>query len=379
MIVLFLLIILLIVGVILFGMFYILKQVRQYSFVKAMINKNKYTAWGMLVLLLVLIGIGLWLDHVNTLIVLLHLVLIWMIVDGIRLLINKYSRHRVQAFVSGLVALGLTVSYLSYGYYQAHHVVTTHYSLSTSKVIDKNLRIVQISDSHIGATFHAEGFKKHMQIIQSLHPDLIVVTGDYVDDDTTRKDMLASTKALGQIKSTYGTYFVYGNHDKGYMNYRNFSDQDLEASLKENNIHILNDESVQIAKYITVVGRQDAQTESYRKSAQALMQSIDSKQYVIMLDHEPTDYINEANSHPDLVLSGHTHGGQMFPIGITGELSGANDMTYGIKTMKDTTFIVNSGISDWAIKFKTGGAKAEIGVIDIEKQSVMLEYSIKLV
>ena len=283
MIVIFLLIILLIVGVILFGMFYILKQVRQYSFVQAMINKNKYTAWGMLVLLLVLIGIGLWLDHVNTLIVLLHLVLIWMIVDGIRLLINKYSRHRVQAFVSGLVALGLTVSYLSYGYYQAHHVVTTYYSLSTSKVIDKNLRIVQISDSHIGATFHAEGFKKHMQTIQNLHPDLIVVTGDYVDDDTTRKDMLASTKALGQIKSTYGTYFVYGNHDKGYMNYRNFSAQDLEASLKENNIHILNDESVQIAKYITVVGRQDAQTESYRKSAQALMQSIDSKQYVIML------------------------------------------------------------------------------------------------
>lgn len=367
MIVIFLLIILLIVGVILFGMFYILKQVRHYSFVQAMINKNKYTAWGMLVLLLVLIGIGLWLDHVNTLIVLLHLVLIWMIVDGIRLLINKYSRHKVQAFVSGLVALGLTVSYLSYGYYQAHHVVTTHYSLSTSKVIDKNLRIVQISDSHIGATFHAEGFKKHMQTIQNLHPDLIVVTGDYVDDDTTRKDMLASTKALGQIKSTYGTYFVYGNHDKGYMNYRNFSAQDLEASLKENNIHILNDESVQIAKHITVVGRQDAQTASNRKSAQALMQSIDSKQYVIMLDHEPTDYINEANSHPDLVLSGHTHGGQMFPIGITGELSGANDMTYGIKTMKDTTFIVNSGISDWAIKFKTGGAKAEIGVIDIEK------------
>ena len=73
--------------------------------------------------------------------------------------------------------------------------VTTHYSLSTSKVIDKNLRIVQISDSHIGATFHAEGFKKHMQTIQNLHPDLIVVTGDYVDDDTTRKDMLASTKS----------------------------------------------------------------------------------------------------------------------------------------------------------------------------------------
>lgn len=368
MIVLFLLIILLIVGVIVLGMFYILKQVRQYHFIQAMIHENKYTAWVMIVLLLGVIGMGLWLDHVNTLIVLLHFVLIWMIVDGIRLLINKYSRHRIQAFVSGLVALGLTVSYLSYGYYQAHHVVTTYYSLSTSKAIDKNLRIIQISDSHIGATFHAQGFKKHMQTIQDLHPDLVVVTGDYVDDDTSKKDMLASTKALGQIKSTYGTYFVYGNHDKGYMNYRNFSAQELEKALKENNIHILNDESVQIAQHMTVVGRQDDQTTSNRKSAKALMQSIDSKQYVIMLDHEPTDYTNEANAHPDLVLSGHTHGGQMFPIGITGELSGANDMTYGIRTIKNTTFIVNSGISDWAIKFKTGGAKAEIVVIDIKNR-----------
>jgi predicted MPP superfamily phosphohydrolase len=87
-----------------------------------------------------------------------------------------------------------------------------------------------------------------------------------------------------------------------------------------------------------------------------------------MLDHEPTVFVNEAAAQVDLVLSGHTHGGQMFPIGITGELSGANDMTIGMKTIKKTTFIVNSGISNWAIKFKTGGAISEIGVIDISQK-----------
>lgn len=360
---LFLLVILLIIGFCIFGTIHILRQIRKQTF----FQHNKTARWLITLIPIILIGIGLRFDYVNTFIVLLHIIIIWLIIGALCHLISKIKHQPIKTYWTAILTFILCFGYLSYGYYQAHHVVTTHYSLTTSKAIDKNLRIVQISDSHIGATFHAQGFKKHMQTIQNLHPDLVVVTGDYVDDDTTKKDMLASTKALGQVKSTYGTYFVYGNHDKGYMNYRNFSNQDLVTALKENNIHILNDESVQITRHITVVGRQDAQTTSNRKSAEVLMQSIDPKQYVIMLDHEPTDYTNEANNHPDLVLSGHTHGGQMFPIGITGELSGANDMTYGLKTIKDTTFIINSGISDWAIQFKTGGAKAEIGVIDIKK------------
>ncbi len=84
-----------------------------------------------------------------------------------------------------------------------------------------------------------------------------------------------------------------------------------------------------------------------------------------MLDHQPNDYDNEAESGADLVLSGHTHGGQLFPLGLFGVLLGSNDKTYGIETRDNTTFIVNSGISDWAIKFKTG-TKSEYGVITIK-------------
>ncbi len=66
-------------------------------------------------------------------------------------------------------------------------------------------------------------------------------------------------------------------------------------------------------------------------------------------------------------LSGHTHGGQMFPINILGELTGANDNTYGYEKRKNTEFIVTSGISCWAIKFKTG-TRSEYVVLNISEK-----------
>ena len=98
---------------------------------------------------------------------------------------------------------------------------------------------------------------------------------------------------------------------------------------------------------------------------QKLTENLDTSKYSIVLDHQPHDYDNQAAAKVDLVLSGHTHGGQFFPINYVGEWSGENDKTYGLETRDVTNFIVTSGISDWAIKFKTG-CKSEYVVIDIE-------------
>ena len=88
--------------------------------------------------------------------------------------------------------------------------------------------------------------------------------------------------------------------------------------------------------------------------------------YKIVIDHQPNDYDEEASCAADLVLSGHTHGGPLLPAGQIGLLIGANDALYGYEHRKDTDFIVTSGISGWALPFKTG-AISEIVVIDINK------------
>ena len=85
---------------------------------------------------------------------------------------------------------------------------------------------------------------------------------------------------------------------------------------------------------------------------------------MIVLDHQPTDYAAEAAAEVDLVLSGHTHGGQIIEMKLASLLMGANDRTYGTEKREKTDFIVTSGIADWAIKFKTG-TKSEYCIVNI--------------
>ena len=115
-----------------------------------------------------------------------------------------------------------------------------------------------------------------------------------------------------------------------------------------------------------MIGRQDASNQK-RQDARDLTVEVDKDKYLIMLDHQPNDYKNEEKAQVDLVLSGHTHGGQLIPIGQVGVMIGTLDKTYGMEKRGNTTFIVSSGISDWAMKFKTGTI-SEYVVIDLNKE-----------
>lgn len=96
-----------------------------------------------------------------------------------------------------------------------------------------------------------------------------------------------------------------------------------------------------------------------------LVAGLDDDKYMIVLDHQPHDYDAQEQAGVDLVLSGHTHGGQLFPINYVGEWTKENEKTYGLEKRGNTNFIVTSGISCWAIDFKTG-CKSEYVMIDVE-------------
>ena len=318
-----------------------------------------------MILVLLIVGLGYW-DFVNTLIVILHLDIFLGLGELLEKVVRKISGKKVSCYWQGGLAILTLILYLSAGYYNAYHVSETRYQLKTSKDLKgESIRVVQISDSHVGATFDGEGFGKHLKNIQKTNPDLVVVTGDFVDDDTTKEDMILSCQELGKLKSTYGTYVIWGNHDKGYFNSRGYSLEEIKTELEKNQITVLEDETVLIDDRFYLIGRLDRSFQE-RKTAEEMVKDLDPSKYMIMLDHQPNDYAAEEKTEVDLVLSGHSHGGQMIPIGITGELSGANDKTYGLEVRNKTTFIVNSGISDWAIKFKTG-TFSEYGVIDIKE------------
>ena len=303
--------------------------------------------------------IGSVINFMNAIVCAIYFALIWLVGDAVFFIVEKIRHKPFEKYFAGAFAVVASLAALSCGWYLNHNVWQKTYVIETDKAVE-DIKIIMFADSHVGTTFKAEGFAEHIAAMQAQNPDMVIVAGDFVDDDTSRSDMIAAAKSLGEMKTTYGVYFVFGNHDKGYYGAarRGFSAQELIAELEKNGVRVLRDEIELAGNMFYVIGRKDFSVEKEqggkRKSMQNLVKDLDSDKYMIVADHQPADYKNQAAAKVDLVLSGHTHGGQLFPFNRVGKWIGANDMIYGHKKRKDTNFIVTSGLSDWAIKFKTG-------------------------
>lgn len=355
------------------GVLYLICKIHRFRLPNALAGHRRKLSWLFSALLVVIPFVVLWQvwGMMNAAICLLHLVVFWLLWDGLFWVVKKLRKREFQRYYAGAVAILFTVAYLSLGWYQANHVWQTHYTMETDKAVG-NLRIALLADSHMGTTFDGAGFAEHLKAVAATDPDVVVVVGDFVDESSSKADMQTACRALGQLDTPYGVYFVFGNHDKGKYSSgaRGYDGDDLKAELTANGVKVLEDETVLLNDQFYLIGRQDASEErdfaGSRASMAELTQTLDGDKYQIVLDHQPCDYDAQARSGVDLVLSGHTHGGQLFPFVQIQKLTGVggNDRVYGTETRGNTHFLVTSGISDWAIQFKTG-CWSEFVVIDV--------------
>ncbi len=356
------------------GIFYLISRLRKFQWVrKAAGGKKKMEILLGAVTVIIPAAIiwGAW-GQMNAIICILHLIVFWAVSDGIFALVRKSRKKEFKRYYAGITAIVFTIVYLAAGWYGAHHVWEKNYTIETDKAVG-NFRVALLSDSHTGTTFHGDGFAEHMKEIEKQNPDVVLVAGDFVDDDTTKEDMIRCCQALGEMKTTYGVYYVFGNHDKGYYpsDYRGYTGDDLIAELEKNGVTVLQDQNVLIDNRVYIIGRQDRSEDVEKGKGRAdmatLTHNLDDSKFSIVMDHQPADYEAQAASGVDLVVSGHTHGGQLFPLMNIENLTGlgGDDKVYGYEKRDNTNFIVTSGISDWAIKFKTG-CKSEYVLIDIQ-------------
>lgn len=325
---------------------------------------------GFLLVLFIFVVIAKLLNFVNAIVCAFYFALIWLICDGIFAIVAKALKIKFKHYYAGIWAIGLSLAALACGWYLNHNVWQTDYTFYSSK-IKQPIKIAMFADSHMGTTFKADGFAEHMTTIQEQNPDILIIAGDFVDDDTKKEDMIAACKRLGEMQTKYGVYFVFGNHDEGYYGreYRGYSGLDLVNELRKNNVIVLEDEVKLIDESFYLIGRKDASADKEHRGGRLkmadLVRPLNKDKYLIVIDHQPNDYANQVEAKVDLVLSGHTHGGQLFPLNQVGKWIGANDRIYGHEKRNLTDFLVTSGISDWTIKFKTG-TKSEFVMINIE-------------
>lgn len=354
-----------IVAALITGVVYMVIAVGRFGGIKSLAGDKKWlkNVLSLACIALIFLIVSFAMSPVNAAVVFLHEVLFFLAFGGIMRIVRHFTGKETAVYWQGWLAIGTSVIYLAVGYYLLHHVWQTDYSLETEKPV--SLKIAMFADSHMSTTFDGEGFAEHMKTIEAQHPDIVLIPGDFVDDWSKKADMLRACEALGKMNVKYGVWYSYGNHDEGFMNSRDFTASELEQALRDNGIHILSDEYELVDNSFYVVGRKDSSL-GERKSIDELLEGVDTSKYIIVLDHEPNDYSNEAASAADLVVSGHTHGGQLFPVTYVGEWFGINDRTYGYENRNGTDFIVTSGISDWEIQFKTG-TKSEYVMINVNR------------
>lgn len=300
--------------------------------------------------------------------ILLFLLFGFFISDVLNLIkITRLNKLIKKLYEKGLLALFIMILITSFSFYNAVNIVKKEYDFSTDKKLKNGkLKIVQISDLHYPTTLNKAGLKKLTDRITKEKADIVVLTGDIFDENTNYIDMKNASKLLGSIKTKSGVYYTIGNHDNNqYAKKKNYDKKELFKTLKEFNITVLFDDNKLVNNDFYVVGRIDESLiNEGRKSVGKLISNLNKDKYIILLDHQPIGLKEAKNALVDLELCGHTHNGQIFPLGIMANLLKLNDVTYGAKTIGNYNVVVSSGAGAWAYPFRSEG-KAEYVVINV--------------
>lgn len=305
----------------------------------------------------------------------LHVLCLSLCVDAVHLALGKIKKRERKAgwhglYCSGLIPVLCTAFILGYGYWNMHRVVRTDYHIGTHKDIrEEGYRIAMISDLHYGLTMGAKELQAYAVEIEAARPDMVVLCGDIVDEGTTKGQMEEAMSILGTIESPLGTYFVHGNHDKTrYAGNPNFTAEELERAIREAGIHILADERVRVTQDFTVVGRDDRSfpRNGRRKEVDELLEGARQDDFILLLDHQPCELPAVDKAGCDLMLSGHTHAGQIWPAGLISQGTGMVELNYGYRRLDHLQAIVSSGIAGWGYPVRTS-RHCEYVVVTVEK------------
>ncbi|RHE70727.1 metallophosphoesterase [Blautia obeum] len=317
----------------------------------------------------------------------LYTLVIILLADFGRILL-KYVFHaswihsRTAFTVAGAICALLILLLSACGIFHAKYIKTTSYDVIINKTIPErtSMKVVLLADTHFGYNAGVLHARELVRKINKQKPDLVCIAGDIFDNEYDAiRNPEKLEKTLRGIKSTYGVYACWGNHDLNEEILAGFTfkhkdgdlsdikDPRMKKFLKDSNIHILKDESVLINDQFYVIGRKDASlTEKIhetRKAPAQLTEKLDRDKPIIMIDHQPKELQELADAGVDLDLCGHTHDGQTFPGNFTIKLMWENPC--GLLSKDNMTNITTSGAGVWGPAMRIG-TDSEICSINIQ-------------
>ncbi|MGZ3779968.1 MAG: metallophosphoesterase [Pseudobdellovibrionaceae bacterium] len=218
------------------------------------------------------------------------------------------------------------------------------------------LKIVQISDLHVGPLINSKYILPIVEQIKKINPDILVFTGDIGDGDS--KYYAHELKSFESVVAPLGKYYVTGNHEHMWG-----ADGWIDA-VKALNIQPLINQGVQIHSDLYIAGVPDISSSRFAFTASNPQQAIQGGNgFKVLLAHQPKSCIEAEKAGFDLMLSGHTHNGQFFPFNLV--VGFFNPYSKGLNQHGNMQVYVNSGTGFWGPPLRLG-VESEITVLTLK-------------
>ena len=268
----------------------------------------------------------------------------------------QFFRQKPRPVTIRAFAIIVYTSIVGLAVFNAYSPVVHRLTVTTDKVLDKPMEIALVSDTHLGRWFGNRQIDKMVKLIDAQSPDVVVIAGDVMNDSTDAYEKTNMHEHLSKLRAPLGVYATLGNHD--YSG----NEVAITKAVERAGIQVIDNKSVWLDDAVLLVGRSDV-TDPTRPAAADLLTRVESNKPVVFLEHSP-DALEEIKGLPvDLHLSGHTHGGQIFPLTVL--LKWFTPLVYGYKQMHETQFLVTSGYGIGAVPLRLG-TRSEIWMITLQ-------------
>jgi len=293
---------------------------------------------------------------------LLYIVLWVILVDlalGMALLTGILRRETVrrQRFRRAwlFLVLGVPFAVVLIGTVRNNYPEIREYSIEIPRKSSgiRQLKIAFASDFHFRETTNRNLVERFVEKVNAAAPDIVLIGGDVLEGDRQGEKLGEFEAQFRRLAPKYGVYGVPGNHDFHRANAMTFFNQA--------GIRLLQDRVEQIDNAFYLVGRNDGRSGG-RKPIEELLKDCDRRLPIIVLEHRPTDLDNVSRSGADILLTGHTHNGQLFPVNLI--VKRYYELSWGYKLKKGTHVFVTSGIQVWGPPVRTAG-DSEILIVNV--------------
>ena len=293
---------------------------------------------------------------------------------------TAFHKEKGILFTGALgVSLCAGVILLVYGMIHAQHTILTEQDIVIEKDTDdlKDLKVVLIGDLHLSVNSHLSTISRMVEMINEQDADAVLIAGDiFTSSYEALENPEKYAAVLKEMKTRYGVYAVYGNHDVEETLFggfpispisQAFRTREMEDFFRDCGFTVLYDETVTIADdRVQITGRVDGEKAgdgtALRKSPSEVLGDVDREKPVIVLQHEPVEFEQLKEAGADLALCGHTHAGQIFPGNLI--VPFFNENAYGFRNVAGLDTVVTSGIGYYGPPMRIG-TNSEIMVLNI--------------